>query len=514
MKQELLTPEQMGQADRLAIKGGTPGNVLMERAGVAVCDAVLARTTPETPILVLCGPGNNGGDGFVAARLLRTQGRKVEVLCLADPAGLHGDASWAFESLNGPWKMLSGEALENALRLSPVIIDALFGAGLDRPLSGFTAEVVERINEAQLCVVSVDLPSGLNGATGGIAAGPDAHGCALKAEASVTFFRKKPGHLLFPGRGLCGEVILADIGIPESVLAELDVRVLENGPGLWCSGWQAPGQEGHKYSRGHALVFSGGATTSGAARLSATAALRAGAGLVTLASPPSAVMVNACHLTAVMLKSVADPQAAADLLQDKRLNALAIGPGFGVGGDAVDGKGARTRDFVSCLLYAGRALVLDADALTSFAASPELLFEGIRKGAAAVVMTPHEGEFARLFPDLKEGSRLERAGLAAERSGAVVVLKGADTVIAAPDGRAAINCNGSPWLATAGSGDVLTGIICGLLAQSMPLYEAACMGVWLHGAAGTSFGPGLIAEDLPDELPKVFKALLEEMAGA
>ncbi|MEO1113500.1 MAG: NAD(P)H-hydrate dehydratase [Pseudomonadota bacterium] len=500
----LLTPEEMGLADRLTIEGGVPGIDLMERAGQAVARSAAERVPAGARILVLCGPGNNGGDGFIAARCLDEWGYSVGLHLLKDPQTLKGDALEAFRRMPSDMReaisYLSAEGgvsrdFPDDLGSADLVIDALFGAGLDRPLSGPVLDLVGRINQSGIAVVAVDLPSGLSGATG------DVLGDAIKSRATVTFFRKKPGHLLFPGRGLCGATHVADIGIEPATLGGIGPKTFENGPDLWSDVWPMPSVNGHKYSRGHAVVFSGPISATGAARLSAGAALRAGAGLVTLASPPDAVMVHACHLTAVMLKKVNDAEATTDFLSDERLNALLIGPGFGVG--------TKTRDMAGLLLGSGRAVVLDADALTSFSEDTDSLFAQIGSTSAPVVLTPHEGEFARLFPDI-EGDKLLRARQAALLCGATVILKGPDTVIASPDGRAAINSNAPPWLATAGSGDVLAGIVTGLLAQGVSPFEAACQAVWLHGEAGLNAGPGLTAEDLDAALRPAIAALVDK----
>lgn len=503
MTPALLTPEEMGQADRLTIEGGIPGIDLMERAGAAVAKAAADLAPDGGKILVLCGPGNNGGDGFVAARLLAGSGYQAHVCLLKDPAGLKGDAAQAFATMKMPHDVLpeDGRTLGKVaakIAAVDVVIDALFGAGLDRDLTGTAASLVEVLNEAGKPVVAVDLPSGVNGATGAVL------GAAVKAQRSVTFFLKKPGHLLYPGRGQCGSVTVADIGIEDGVLESIAPQAFENGPGLWRDSWPVPDPQGHKYSKGHVAVFGGPVSATGAARLAATAALRAGAGLVTLASPPDALMVNACHLTAVMLKKLVSVEAILDLLEDRRFNATLIGPGYGTG--------AKTRAAVEAVLAAGRATVLDAEALTSFSENSQNLFEILAKCQNDVLLTPHDGEFARLFPDLTNMGKLARARTAAERSGAVVILKGPDTVIAAPDGRAAINTNAPSWLATAGSGDVLAGIAAGLLAQGVPGFEAACQAVWLHGAAGQEAGPGLIAEDLAPALKTPIRELWREQA--
>jgi hydroxyethylthiazole kinase-like uncharacterized protein yjeF len=501
MTTSVLTPEEMGRADRLTIESGIPGIDLMERAGAAVARAAASLAQLDGRVLVLCGPGNNGGDGFVAARLLAADGYSVDVVLLKEPKGLKGDAALAFEAMDLPFEVLTdgdraAESLYTKAAACDVIIDALFGAGLDRPLTGLAASVVEAVNRSGVPVVAVDLPSGVNGATGEIQGG------AIKARATVTFFLKKPGHLLYPGCGLCGPVTVADIGIKEGVLDQIAPAAFYNGPDLWLKHWPVPGPEGHKYARGHAVILGGPVAATGAARLSAAAALRAGSGLVTLASPPDALMVYACHLTAVMLKKLRGADAVSELLSDPRLNAVLIGPGYGVGPD--------TRATVEAILISRRATVLDADALTSFSEIPNNLFKYIQNNEKEVVLTPHDGEFARLFPDLMELDKLARARRAAERSGAVVILKGADTVIAAPDGRAAINGNAPPWLATAGSGDVLAGIVLALLAQGVPGFEAACQAVWLHGEAGRGVGPGLIAEDLAPALKHPIRALVDK----
>jgi hydroxyethylthiazole kinase-like uncharacterized protein yjeF len=327
---------------------------------------------------------------------------------------------------------------------------------------------------------------------------------AIKAHATVTFFLKKPGHLLFPGRRLGGSVTVAQIGIETGVLDTIGPAAFENKPDLWLASWPRPAVDSHKYSKGHAVVFSGPMARTGAARLSAMAALRTGAGLVTLASPPDAMMVNASHLTAVMLKKVSGPEAIPELLSDPRLNAVLIGPGYGIG--------EATKTAVEAIVAKGRSLVLDADSLTSFLENPQKLFDLIKENGSPVILTPHDGEFMRLFPDLADQNKLARAREAARRSGATVVLKGPDTVIAASDGRAAINCNAPPFLATAGSGDVLAGIAVGLLAQGVPAFEAACQAVWLHGEAGLAAGPGLIAEDLPAALREPLRHLWTSLA--
>jgi hydroxyethylthiazole kinase-like uncharacterized protein yjeF len=491
---ELLTTAEMAQADRLAIAGGIAGIALMENAGRAVADAVAAHYPSGSRVAVVAGPGNNGGDGFVAARLLAARGYRVALMLLGDVARLKGDAALAASKWTGGVAAADPAGLAGA----DVVIDALFGAGLDRPVEGAARALIEAINAQAAPIVAVDLPSGINGTSGA------AMGVAVKATQTVTFFRKKPGHLLLPGRLHCGAISIADIGIPAALVERIAPKTFENIPALWCQHFPGPKPEGHKYDRGHAVVVSGPSWSTGAARLAARGALRAGAGLVTIASPREALAVNAAASLAVMVRPVDGAEELQRFLEDRRLNAVAIGPGLGVG--------EPTCDLVITVLGGERAVVLDADAMTSFVADPARLSRALQaRTDRATILTPHEGEFSRYFGALGEGakvgSKLERARFAAEITGAVIVLKGADTVIAAADGRAAINANAPPYLATAGSGDVLTGIATGLLAQGLPAFEAAAAAVWLHGEAATAFGPGLIAEDLPEQLPKLYRRL-------
>ncbi|HET6389886.1 NAD(P)H-hydrate dehydratase [Hyphomicrobium sp.] len=517
---ELLTPAETGQADRLAEAQGIASLDLMAKAGKAVADvATLMTRGPDTRIAVLCGPGNNGGDGFVAARHLRDHGFDVRVFLLGDRAALKGDAA----EMARRWPLPIRPATPDALQSMHLVIDALFGAGLSRALEGDAAELVEAVNASGLPVLAVDVPSGLDGASG------EPRGVAIKARRTVTFFRKKPGHLLMPGRELCGEVTVADIGIPEKVLETLQPRLHENGPVLWLSDFNWPKDGGHKYLRGHAVIVSGPALQTGAARLGARGALRVGAGVVTMVGNAAATAIIATQITSIMVRSVSGAAALSEFLRDERRNAVLIGPGASIGPE--------TAADVLAILKSSAATVLDADALTSFAdpedngdraeasmgflarnggrgpLRPATLFEAIKARKAPAVMTPHEGEFKRLFGELS-GSKVERARTAAAQSGAIIILKGTDTVVAAPDGRAVINSNAPPWLATAGSGDVLAGFVTGLLAQHMPAFEAAAAAVWLHGECADAFGIGLIAEDLPDLLPGILRKLHEASESA
>ena len=472
---ELLTPAEMYRADALTVAAGVASFALMDNAGRAVAEEIVRRFGARET-LVLCGPGNNGGDGFVAARYLKHWGWPVRLALLGERAALKGDAGLMAGGWEGP--------VETAIAVKDagLIVDALFGAGLSRD---FPQALADAINTAAVPVVAIDVPSGLDGATG------RPRGAAVKADLTVTFFRKKPGHLLMPGRALCGETVVADIGIPSRMLDVIAPMTFENARPCWPE----PSTTGNKYGRGHSVVVSGGPFNTGAARLAAAAALKIGAGLVTIAGTREALAIHAAHTSAIML-SDADLNL---LLADRRKNAVCIGPAAGVG--------SATRGKVRAVLAGGAATVLDADALTCFAQDPDELFAAIAElSRRPVVMTPHEGEFSRLFNDLSvdANSKCERARKAAARSGAIVILKGPDTVIAHPDGRAVINSNAPPSLATAGSGDVLAGLVTGLLAQHLDAFVAACAAVWLHGDAAHRHGArGLTAETLLDQIGAV-----------
>lgn len=477
----LLTPEAMARVDAAAAASGQDSFGLMIRAGEAVAAAALRHYPEALRFVVLCGPGNNGGDGYVCADALTRTGANVAVFHLGDPLRLKGDASLARNGFAGS----SSDIATYAPVPGDVVVDALFGAGLARDVAPEVEALIRRVTDARLPVIAIDLPSGLDGLTGQV------RGAAFQATHTVTFMARKPGHVLLPGRTLCGALEVFDIGIPwRHVTAEAgSLRV--NGPELWQASHRALQAEDHKYRRGHLTVFSGPETATGAARLSAMAGLKAGAGLVTIASPGAALAANAVHLTAIMLASL-DTAADLDLyLQDARRQSFVLGPGFG--------DPEKARAFAIRLGHAGRRLVLDADGITAFRQDRGLLTAAFAADAPRLVVTPHEGEFARLFPEIAEdaaGGKPQRALAAASALGAVVVYKGADTVIAAPDGRTAIEEQAPPSLATAGSGDVLAGIIGALLAQGLPAFEAACAAVHMHGQAALRAGAGLTAEDL------------------
>jgi len=480
----LLDVRQMCEADRLSVDAGISSFDLMANAGAAVAHAVITRWTSR-PLLVLCGPGNNGGDGFVAAQMLAEAGWPIRVAMLGSREDMEGEAHRHAERWQGNVEALNPEVLEGA----ELVIDALFGAGLHGALTGAALVTLQAAGRGDAPIIAIDMPSGVMGDTGAVMG-------AVSAVLTVTFFRKKPGHLLLPARSLCGDVIVTDIGTPRSVVEQITPTTFENDPALWLADLPMTTDEGNKHTRGHALIF-GGYPMTGAARMAARAAARAGAGLTTIAVPEVAFPVYAASLTTIMVRPIVTPGDFMHLLNRSRFSAWLIGPGAGANKETLE----RTQ----AMLATGCPTVIDADAITVFQDDPGVLYQAI---IGPCVLTPHDGEFNRVFDST--GDKLTRSRAAAKRSGAVIVLKGRDTVIAAPDGVAIINTNAPATLATAGSGDVLGGIILGLMAQGMAAFLAAAAGVWLHGAAATEFGPGLLAEDLPDLLPRVFQHLATE----
>ena len=507
---DFLTAAQMRAVEKAAISSGeVTGLELMERAGKGVVGAIMEAwpevTDGNRRAVVLCGPGNNGGDGFVVARLLKETGWSVRVYLYGDPERLPPDARANCKR----WRELGEIATFPDERPDPwssdVIIDAGFGTGLSRPLpDDLMAAFLGALPEADLkqaaeppFVVAIDLPTGLCSDSGALLP------AAVDADLTVTFHSRKLGHVLDRGPEFCGRVVVADIGLSDHVPGS--VREIGGAPAVLAK------SGGHKYGYGHALVVAGPPGAGGAARLAARGALRVGAGLVTLGCPIRAVDENAHHLNAIMLRSVDGAPGLREALEDQRFTSLCLGMGLGLG------RG--THDLVFAALESGRPVVLDADALSRFQRSQEELFKRLHPKA---VLTPHAGEFKRLFPDIAgkldanatEGptySKVDATREAAARAGCTVLFKGPDTVIASPDGTCAINASvyerAAPWLATAGSGDVLAGFIAGLLARGVPPQKAAETGAWLHTECALSFGPGLISEDIPEELPKVLGAL-------
>ncbi|MBV6656437.1 MAG: NAD(P)H-hydrate dehydratase [Devosiaceae bacterium] len=494
---ELLTPEQVGRCDALTIEAGTPGTTLMARAGAGLFEVLKTITDPGTRVLVACGPGNNGGDGYVLAKFLGAAGYHTTVVALSNPANLSGDAAWA----HGAWGGLAidPQVLDHTVYdKQDLIVDALFGAGLARPLDGAAADMVARINGSPAPVLAVDLPSGLDGRTG------QPLGPVVKADHTVTFHRLKPGHVLMPGRALCGASAapqVIDIGIGPEAHRQAGFAARLTGPGLLQALPDATA-DAHKHSHGHALVLAGPPETAGAGFLAASAALRVGAGLVILGASAAVHGASLGQAPALMRAALDGPKDLARTLDAGRFRACALGPGLP--------PDEATRQLVYAALASDAPLVLDAGALTAFAGMAAPLFDGIAAREAPVVLTPHLGEFRRLFGDASDAagsddpapSKLEMAQAAAARSGAVVLVKGADTVVADPSGAPEfcfVNASAPLWLATAGSGDVLCGLIAGLLARHHPAVEAAHLvglAAWLHGAAAMAVGPALVASDM------------------
>jgi len=468
--------------DQAAIAAGTPAVELMERAGAATAAAIRERWQP-VPTLVLAGSGNNGGDGFVVARLLVEAGWQVRVACARDLKTLSGAALAMAKRWTGPISALDPARLDGV----GLVVDALFGTGLARPLEGDVRAIVEALNARRLPVVAVDIPSGIDSDSGAVL------GVAVEADLTVTFFRRKPGLVLLPGRGYAGDVIVSDLDVAGDVYAKVPVSLFANAPGLWRDAFPWPTADSHKYTRGHAVVL-GGTVLTGAARLAAHAAQRIGAGLVTIAADPSVVPIYTAWRADLMVKAIDGADGFRDLLSDRRLNAVLLGPG--------SGADDRLAGAIAAALDAEAALVLDADCFRVLANRANGLVGRLNH---SVVMTPHEGEFSRVFGPAQP--RLAAALKVAHETGATMVLKGSDTIIAAPDGRAVINTGAPPDLATAGSGDVLGGLIVGLLANRLQPLLAATIGCWIHGNAASLFGPGLLAGDLPDMVPKVLAAL-------
>lgn len=482
----LLTRAEATELDRLTIAFGAEGRTLMQRAGAAVMTVIEQHYEP-TRCLVLCGTGKNGGDGFVVAESLRQAG--WDVACIAcGQLPESGDAHAVRASYQGSVLAWSQDLLAEA----GLVVDAIFGVGLARPLEPATAAIVAAVNKSGVPVVAIDMPSGIQADSGAVL------GAALRATHTVTFTRKKPGLLLLPGRDYAGQVIVADINMDTDALYNLPLRFAENAPALWRDMLPQFLPTQHKYDHGHALILGGGVMT-GAARLAARACQRTGAGLVSIAAPPYATLVYASNLDSVLVQPITTLDDWQKQIDDRRKTAFLLGPGAGVS--------ELLQQQVLAALATDKPTVLDADALTCFAEAPEQLFRAVRPHT---VLTPHSGEFLRLFgPQQEFSDRLAVVSRMAQMLQCVILLKGSDTVIAAPDGRAIINANAPAWLATAGSGDVLAGVIAGFMTQGVAAFHAACIGAWLHGAAAQNFQPGMIAEDLIASLP----ATLEKLAA-
>ncbi len=499
MTSEILSSHQMKLAEKAVSTGKAGSFPLMQKAGKAVADEILARYEKQ-PVLVLCGSGNNGGDGFIMATALQKKKWDVTLACAVDVHDLQGDASRAADGWSGD--VIPFDELE--LPETGLIVDAVFGTGLSRPIDGVVAEVLLSLRECDCPVIAVDMPSGVMADTG------ECQYCTPQAELTVTFGWKKPAHVLLPARVACGEIVVADIGIGEDVLEPLGPFLRENAPE---NGWGADIADkpltAHKYDHGHVVVL-GGRHLTGATCLASVAALRMGAGLVTVVATPDNAQIYKMYSPSLMVETVTEMARFKEHIKDVRRNVVLVGPGAGLDHPAALKKIV----FDAVQMDDQKICVLDADALTVFADDPKTFYRALREGSASCILTPHEGEFARLFPDIDpSASKIERAYAAARKTGAVIVLKGADTVIASPDDRMVVNTTGTGWLATAGTGDVLAGMIAGLAGRRiLDTFDAACAAVWLHGKAAESLGAGMISEDLLTRLSQAFAALISDAA--
>lgn len=493
----ILTSAQMRAAEQRAFAAGLNSFEALRRAGRAVERTILSDwTKPRVDrVLVLCGPGNNGGDGYIVAAALKSRGWPVSVALLYPSLSPSGDAAKAAALWDGGCAPSMLDVIR-ALSARSIIIDALFGIGLVRPLDKAACDVVAAVNESPAAVIAVDIPSGISADSG------DVMGAAIRADTTVTFGWPKFGHVLQPGAGYCGELRIADLGFGADVLSGLDVGSHVNAPMLWAHDYRSAGPDDHKYNRGHALII-GGAIMTGAARLAARAARRTGLGMLTMVVPQAVSNLYALDQPGAIVRTLSSNAALSEMAGERRITSALVGCGLEPGED--------TREKVAAIMSLGKPTVIDGGGLTAFA---EDTAGFLKLGRGDVVLTPHEGEFARLFGDDLPGNKVQLALAAAQRSRCVLVLKGADTVVASPAGHTVVNTGAPATLATAGSGDVLAGIVLGLLGQGMPAFSAACMAVWLHSQAARLVGAGLIAEDLPEKLGQVMVDTLRAMPGS
>ena len=480
---EILTADEMKQADAATIASGTSGFSLMIAAGQAVASQIAEKVETPCPVLVLCGPGNNGGDGFIAAAQLKKRGWPVRVACLVKKSALTGNTAKAAALWTETVEDLNSNLSVRDVRL---VVDALFGTGFQGTIDPEIITLFDKLRARKAEVIAVDMPSGINATTGDMAQG------LLKADLTVTFCRRKVAHMLYPSRLACGKIIRADIPVRDETIAGLKSQTFENHPSLWLKNFPLPTVQDHKYDRGHVAVY-GGNVRTGAACLAAMASQKIGAGLVTIISKPDNRNLYAACRASIMVDVWNDMEEFKFIMRDARKNSVIIGPG----------AGSDIKDVVLTALSFNKSGVLDADVFSAFKDQPQELFSRL---STRYVLTPHAGEFERLFGPM-EGNKLDRARSAAQKSNAIILLKGPDTIIAAPDGTAVISLNGPPTLATAGSGDVLSGLIGGLVAQGMPTFMAACAGCWLQGEAAKIHGLGLTAEDIIYHISQVLNSL-------
>ncbi len=495
MNKLLLNKETAYLIDKMAVDEGVSLSDLMETAGKRSAEIIINEIVPKIKnfnkkIYVICGPGNNGGDGFVVARYLKEEGISIRILSLNSEKELNNVVMQKLKDLDTELENIGEISFSEA----DVVVDAIFGVGINRPVNKNYVKVFREINKESKLIVSLDIPSGVDTDTGLLM--PE----AIKADHTITFVYPKLGHYLLPAKKYVGNIHVVDIGIPINVNSKIENGYMFhlNSPDYWISDFKWPAEDDHKYKRGHVLVQSGPESSTGAARLAAISALRIGAGAVTLSSSREALNVNATHLTSVMIKEINNSEEFFNFLDQKKINSLIIGPGCGVN--------QFTKELTLNALNYKISLILDADAISSFEEESVDFIKALEYSKADVIITPHEGEFNKIFGNLK-GSKIERTKSAAIKSKSTVILKGNDTVIASPDGEVIISDKTSPFLATAGSGDVLSGICGGLTAQGMKSFKAACAAQWIHSSIGLIAGPGLIAEDMisiiKDDVPDI-----------
>ena len=472
--------------DKKTIKKFIPGYKLMENAGEAIFKIIKKKFKKQKKIKILCGPGNNGGDGLVVAKLLKENSfRNVDLFCLVSKKKLKGDAKIAANKLNENLKSFNQFKTSS----NELIIDGIFGSGLKKNISGNLKKVIEKINLEKPYCISIDIPSGINGDTGKI------QGAALKSNDTITFTKKKPGHLLFPGNEYCGNVIVEDIGINLEKLL-FKPQIFENHPDNWRNKFPWPNHKSHKYTRGFSLIICGEKMT-GASRLAARGAARIGCGLLCLGVPKKSFDIYSIENPIALIEIIDDENDLNSLLKDKRINTILIGPGLGI-------SEKKLKLILKIVKEKKKLVVLDADALKNN-------FKKILlKNRTNIVITPHEGEFMQVLKDLNIKNNKNKLSLAikfVKKTKINLILKGNTTIICSQDGQISINTNSSPFLATGGSGDVLAGMITGLISQGMNIFEACCASVWIHGEIAKIKGPGLIAEDLPEMIPNVLKKI-------
>ncbi|MDX1950377.1 MAG: NAD(P)H-hydrate dehydratase [Rickettsiales bacterium] len=498
---KIFSAENTKKADSEAERFGISNFTLMCNAGeksADLVDKILDYKKKGDAVYILCGVGNNGGDGYITARILKERGYDIRLSNIGD---LRKVSELTLQAMD--FAVSSGieieEFDEDYLEQADLIIDAIFGIGLKRDITGDIAEIIEKINYAKnsqknkFLVFSLDVPSGVCSNTG------EVRNIAIQADYTISYQTPKIGCYLLPAKNYVGKIEVADIGIPDEAFSEIYNPYFINSTDLWLDKFPFPKLESHKYHKGHIVIDGGEEDFTGASRMASIASMRVGAGLATICADEKSLPIYATSMLSVMVKRLKEIEDLEKYIKLKKVNSAVLGCGSGF-------------DILAPLrvyhcLEEKLACVIDADVFSIFQEKPKEFIKALKKNKKSV-LTPHEGEFKRVFN--VDGSKIERASKAAKLCDNVIVLKGNDTIIASPDGRIAVNNNAPTWLATAGSGDVLAGIIGGLLAQNMPSFEAACAGVWIHSECANILGQGLISEDLIDAIPLVLQSLSQD----